>query len=211
MRNKSVAGKPQDNILDTNSSSASVKVVRIKTQVEMGNRCSNCSCVCEKVSSLQNCRARMAISYCQPASRSSTGIEPQAGGASDPKKRRLSNLSVKTPSRKIEVITVSDDDEDSTTIKWETSSSEEDVQVLDQRIRNRKVARQYQDKDKEIHTRIFKNSSTRRFKQGRVSTSRNTCKDITKVGGSSFYARFKQGGASTSRKTLFQGKIHGWL
>ena len=102
----------------------------------MGNRCSNCSCVCEKVILLQHCRAGTGMSNSQPASRSSSGIEPQASGASDPKKRRLS----KTPSRKIEVITVSDDEEGSTTIEWETSS-EEDVQVLDQRIRNRKVAR----------------------------------------------------------------------
>ena len=97
-------------------------------------------------------------------------MEPQAGGASDPKKRRLS----KTPSRKIEVITVSDDEDDSSTIEWESSSSEEDVQILDQRIRNRKVARYYHHKDKAIHTRIFTNSSTR-----------------TSTGSS--YARFKQG------------------
>ena len=201
MRNRSVTGKPQEDIIDTNSSSASVKVVRIKTQAEMGNRCLNCACICEKASLLKNCGAGMGISNCQSASRSSTGIDPQTGGASDQKRRRLSNLSVKTPSRNIEVIAVSDDDEDSTTIEWETSSSKEDLQVLDQRIRNRKVARQYQDKDKEIHSRIFENSSTKRFKQGGVSTPRNTRKDITKVGGSSVYARFKEGGVYTSRNT----------
>ena len=76
------------------------------------------------------------------------------------------------------------------------------MQILDQRIRNRKVARQYQDKDNEIHTRIFENSSAKRFKQGGISTPRNTRKDITKVGGSSVYARFKQGGVSTSRNTF---------
>ena len=83
-----------------------------------------------------------------------------SGSSNQQTRGRIGNL---LASRKIEVITVSDDDEDSTTIEWETSSSEEDVQVLDQRIRNRKVARQYQDKDKEIHTRIFENSSTKRF------------------------------------------------
>jgi len=128
-------------------------------------------------------------------------FEPQTGGASDQKRRRLSNLSDKTPSRKMKVIKMSDDDEDSTTVEWETSSSEEDVQVLDQRIRNRKVARKYQDKDNENYTRIFENSSTKRFKQDGISTPRNTPKDITKVGGSSVYARFKQGGVSTSRNT----------
>ena len=66
------------------------------------------------------------------------------------------------------------------------------------------MARQYQDKDKAINTRIFRTStgsSYARFKQGGVATSRNTCKEITKVGGSSSYARFKQGGASTSSNT----------
>ena len=106
-----------------NSSSASVKVVKIITPVEMGNNCSNCSCVCEKVSLLQHCQARAGTSSNQSTSK-----------PSDPKKSRLGG----TPSRKIEVITIesSDDDDDNTTIEWESSSSEEDVQILDQRIRN---------------------------------------------------------------------------
>ena len=49
--------------------------------------------------------------------------------------------------RKIEVKTLSHSDEDATTIDWDSSSSEDDVQVIEERIRKRASARQYHEKD----------------------------------------------------------------
>ena len=85
----------------------------------------------------------------------STRIKPSDSS----KKMRMSHVT--------EVITIdSSSDDDDTTVDWESSSSDDDIQILEQRIRSRKVARTYQDKDKvmpkttkSIHTRIYSNSS----------------------------------------------------
>ena len=75
--------------------------------------------------------------------------------------------------RKIEVITLSDTDSDATTEEWASaSSSEDDIQVIEERMRKRSSARQYQEKDKPtgslVHSMIVE-SSLRRFRNGGVT------------------------------------------
>ena len=115
-------------IKHTASASADTIKVVTKDPVNMGNIC---SCECNKVVSFSiHCQARAGMSSNRPATSGS-------------KKMRFG------PSRHVEVITIesSDSSDDKhTTIEWEgsSSSSEDEVQIVEQRIR--KVARNYQTK-----------------------------------------------------------------
>ena len=115
-------------IIHTASASADTIKVVTKDPVNMGNIC---SCECNKVVSFSiHCQARAGMSSNRPATSGS-------------KKMRFG------PSRYIVVITIessNSSDDKHTTIEWEgsSSSSEDEVQIVEQRIR--KVARNYQTK-----------------------------------------------------------------
>ena len=118
-------------------------------------------------------------------------------GSSNHQTRRRTGNSL--ASRKIEVITLSDSDEDATTIDWDSSSSEDDIQVIEERIRKRASARQYHEKDKKIHSMIVENSSMKRFKNGGVSL--RSTGNITKAVGLSVHDRFKKGRGTATKNT----------
>ena len=107
-RNRAVIDQPQGDII----TSEAVKAVRI-----MGNRCSNCACAC----SVLNCEAGTSTPSCKATP-----------GSSNHQTRRRTGNSL--ASRKIEVITLSDSDEDATTVDWDSSSSEGDIQVIEESI-----------------------------------------------------------------------------
>ena len=86
----------------------------------------------------------------------------------------------------VEVITLSDTDSDATTEDWESSSSsEEDIQVISERIRKRSSARQCYEKDKPTGSLVrsmIVESSLKRSRNGGV-TGKITGKEIVTLDG----------------------------
>ena len=135
-RNRAVIDQPQGEI-------EAVKVVT------MGNRCSSCTnCACAFNIACEIGRSTAGWKATHGSSKSTADGKENMGPSKHQTRRRTGN---QVTQRKIEVITLSDtdSDEDATTEEWaRSSSSEDDIQVIEERIIKRSSARQYHEMDK---------------------------------------------------------------